>query len=138
VSRWLPVPLVSLAALAIGACGNSQPGYCDDRQDLKDAVDQLSDVRVRDSGLGALRAQLKTVQADAKTAVAAAKSDFPDETAAIGSAVDALSSVVQSVPSTPSAGECRQDRRASRSHRSGRQGVRRRLVCAMLMCGTAS
>jgi hypothetical protein len=105
--RWLPLPLVALA-LALPACGSSKPAYCGDRQDLRDAVDGLSAVNLRADGIGALRDQLKTVQADAKTAVSSAKSDFPDETAAISSAVDRLSSTVQAVPASPSPGDLAQ------------------------------
>jgi hypothetical protein len=104
MKRWLPLPLVVLT-VAVSACGGSKPGYCGDRQDLRDAVDQLSGIRLRESGVGALRDQLKTVQAAANTVVASAKSDFPDETAAIRSAVDGLSSAVQAVPSSPSPGD---------------------------------
>lgn len=48
---------------------------------------------------------MRTIQADAKTLTASAKSDFPDETSAISTAVDGLTSAVQNVPSPPGAAD---------------------------------
>jgi hypothetical protein len=105
MKRCLPLSAVALIAVAVGACGSSQPGYCGDRQDLRDAVDQLTEVNVRADGVGAIRDQLRTIQADAKTLTASAQSDFPEETSAISSSVDGLASVVQDVPSSPGAAD---------------------------------
>jgi hypothetical protein len=105
MKRCLLLPALLVVVVAVGACGSSKPGYCGDRQDLRDAVDQLSEVNVRDNGIGALREQVRTIQADAKTLTASAKSDFPDETSAISTAVDGLTSAVQNVPSPPGAAD---------------------------------
>jgi hypothetical protein len=103
MKRCLVLPTVALIAMAVGACGSSEPGYCGDRQDLRDGVDQLSEVDVRADGVGAMRDQLRTIQADAKTLTASAKSDFPEETSAISTSIDGLRSAVQSAQSPPGA-----------------------------------
>jgi hypothetical protein len=103
MKRCLVLPTVALIAMAVGACGSSEPGYCGDRQDLRDGVDQLSEVDVRADGVGAMRDQLRTIQADAKTLTASAKSDFPEETSALSTSIDGLRSAVQSAQSPPGA-----------------------------------
>jgi hypothetical protein len=105
MNRWLPLPTAVLVVLALAACGDSKPGYCGDRQDLRDSVDQVSAINLRDDGIGALREQLQTVRHDAQTVVAAAKSDFPDETSAISASVDRLSSAVDDSPAPPAAAD---------------------------------
>jgi hypothetical protein len=103
MNRCLLLSALALLAVAVGACGISEPGYCGDRQDLRDGVDQLSEFYVRADGVGAIRDHLRAVQADAKTLTASAKSDFPEETSAISTSVDGLRSAVQNAPSPPGA-----------------------------------
>ena len=100
------------AALAAGAlvaplagCGGSSsstPGYCQARENLKSSIAGLSRVDIRQGGVDSVKAQLQKVQADAQALVSSAKSDFPKETGAISSSVDALQHSVSSMSSSPS------------------------------------
>ncbi len=57
------------------------------------------------SGVSGLQSQLKKIQADANTLVSQAKGDFPSQTSAIKSSVDAFSSSVTSLSANPSASQ---------------------------------
>ena len=50
-----------------------------------------------------MKALLTKVQTDAKTLVSQAKSDFPSQTSAIKSSVDAFASALKALPANPSA-----------------------------------
>ena len=54
------------------------------------------------SGVGALEAAFRKIKTDANTVVGQAKSDFPSETSAIKSSVDALTSAVTALKTNPS------------------------------------
>jgi hypothetical protein len=57
------------------------------------------------SGISGLETQLKKIQTDAHALVNKAKGDFPSETSAIKSSVDALTTSVGSISRTPSASQ---------------------------------
>jgi hypothetical protein len=100
-SAWVRVPLVLAAAataVALAGCGSGKPAYCTDRTDLQNSVKGLTS-----AGISGLKTQLKQVQSDATTLVSSAKSDFPSETSAITSSVDALKNSLSALPSSPSA-----------------------------------
>jgi hypothetical protein len=106
-----PLRLVSsLAAAAtaaglLAACGSSssdKPAYCSDRSNLQQSVSDLKGVNLGTGAVSALQTQLGKVDSDAKALVASAKSDFPQETAAISSSVSALDTSVTSLASAPS------------------------------------
>jgi len=101
----LALALVAVAPVGLTACGgSSKPGYCTDRAALEQSVKSLTSLSPS-QGLSALQTQLRTIQSEANTLVASAKSDFPSETAAIRSSFDALASSVRSLPSSPSASQ---------------------------------
>ncbi len=97
-----PVLTVVIAVIALGGCGSSKPAYCTARSNLSNSVKGLTSP---EGGLSGLQAQLKKIQTDATSVVNSAKSDFPNETSAIKSSVDGLSTAVKSLPSNPSAGQ---------------------------------
>jgi len=102
-SAWVRVPLVLAAAataVALAGCGSGKPAYCTDRTDLQNSVKGLTS-----AGISGLKTQLKQVQSDATTLVSSAKSDFPNETSAITSSVDALKNSLSALPSSPSAAQ---------------------------------
>jgi hypothetical protein len=105
VSRLLRrslIAVVACAPLALGACGGGdQPGYCADRASLQSSIADLRNLSPSD-GLSGLEARLRTIQSDAQALVASARSDFPDETSAIGTSVDTLARDVRALPSNPS------------------------------------
>jgi phage-related protein len=93
-----------VAGLLLAACGgSSKPSYCSAVGNLKDSIKALPSTDVIANGTNALKSAFSKVQDNANAAVNAAKSDFPNETTAVKSAVDALSSTVQQVSSSPSA-----------------------------------
>ena len=95
--------LVAVAGVvAMAGCGSSKPAYCTDRTNLESSIKGLTSLSFS-SGVSGLEAQLKKIQSAATAAVNSAKSDFPSETSAIKSSVDALTGAVKGLPSSPSA-----------------------------------
>jgi phage-related protein len=97
------VPLAFAAAVAVVAaagCSSSKPAYCTDRTNLQNSVKGLTS-----SGISGLKTQAKQVESDATTLVNSAKSDFPNETSAITSSVDALKTSLTGLGSSPSAAQ---------------------------------
>ncbi|MGZ4185107.1 MAG: hypothetical protein ACXVUE_15180 [Solirubrobacteraceae bacterium] len=91
----------AVAALLAGCGGSSKPGYCAKTADLKTSVQDLGSVNVVQGGTNALTSALSSVQSNATAVVNSAKSDFPDQTAAISSSIDALKKSAQSLASSP-------------------------------------
>lgn len=103
--RALAVCVAVLALVAVTGCGgSSKPAYCTSRSNLENSVKGLTDLNVS-SGLSGLQAQLTKIQSDANAVVNSAKGDFPNETSAIKSSVNALADTIKAFPSSPSAGE---------------------------------
>jgi len=100
----------SLAAAAtaaglLAACGSSssaKAGYCSDRSNLQQSVSDLKGVKLSSGVVGEIQTQLAKVNSDAQALVASAKSDFPQETAAISSSVSALDTSVKDLGSAAS------------------------------------
>lgn len=97
--------LPALAALAtlvsLAGCGSSKPSYCAKETELKESVQALGEVNVVQGGTSAVTSALGKVESDAKELVAAAKSEFPTQTAAIDSSISALSATVGELSSSP-------------------------------------
>lgn len=91
----------AVAALLAGCGGSSKPGYCAKTSDLKKSVQDLGSVNVVQGGTNALTSALSSVESNATAVVNAAKSDFPDQTSAISSSIDALKKSAQSLASSP-------------------------------------
>ncbi len=90
----------TLIALA-GCGGSSKPAYCTDRTSLENSIKGLTSLSVS-SGVSGLKSQLTTIASDATSVVNAAKSDFPSQTTAVKTSVDALEAAVKALPSSPS------------------------------------
>jgi hypothetical protein len=88
--------LVGVAVL-ITACGASKPAFCKNRGALQESVSGIS----AGGGVSSLKAQLQTIESQAKNLVSSAKSDFPNETKAITGAVSSLQTSVKAVSSSP-------------------------------------
>jgi len=105
VGTWarVAVALVAVAVVvAMTGCGSSKPAYCTDRTNLENSIKGLSHPDLS-NGLSSLEAQVKKIESNATTLVNSAKSDFPTETSAITSSVDALKSAVTQLASDHSA-----------------------------------
>ena len=100
-SAWAWILLVLAAAtavIALAGCSSSKPAYCTDRTNLQNSVKGLTS-----AGISGLKTQLTQIQSDSTALVSSAKGDFPNETSAITSSVDALKSSLAALPSSPSA-----------------------------------
>ena len=90
--------IMTAAAIAIAACGgSSKPSFCSSLTTLKTSVQALPTTNVIKNGTNALKSAADTVVKNAHQVVDSAKSDFPDETAAITSSVDALQTTVKDI-----------------------------------------
>jgi Flp pilus assembly protein TadD len=96
----VPVTLAVVAVLS-GCGGSSKPSYCKQTASLKQSVSDLGSVNIVQGGTSALTSALSKVQSDASAVVNSAKSDFPNETSAITSSIDALKKSAQSLASSP-------------------------------------
>jgi hypothetical protein len=102
MTRRLLAVVVAATLVAVAGCGSSKPSYCSDRTNLSNSVKGLPGA-LSSGGVSGLQSQLTKVQSDASTLASSAKGDFPSQTAAITSSIDALSSAVKGLPSSPSA-----------------------------------
>ena len=91
----------AVAALLAACGGSSKPSYCGKTADLKKSIQDLGSVNVVQGGTNALTSALSSVQSNATAVVNSAKSDFPDQTSAISSSIDALKKSAQSLASSP-------------------------------------
>ena len=88
----VPLAFATTAAIvALAGCGSSKPAYCTDRTNLNNSIKGLTSLTAS-SGISGLKSQVNMIQSDATAVVNSAKSDFPSETSAITSSVDALKS----------------------------------------------
>jgi hypothetical protein len=98
--------VVAAGAGALAGCGSSssssKPAYCSDKSALGSSVKGLATVDVKSNGIDALTTQVQKVQSDARSLASSAKSDFPDQTSAITSSVNSLSTTVKGLSSPPS------------------------------------
>jgi outer membrane murein-binding lipoprotein Lpp len=96
---------LSVYTALIAGCGSSssKPDYCSSLSSLEASIKALPSTDVVKNGTSALESALKKVQSDANAVVSGAKSDFPNETSALKSSIDALSTTVKQLTSSPSA-----------------------------------
>jgi Flp pilus assembly protein TadD len=100
--RLWGVPAAIAVVAVLAACGSSsKPSYCQQTASLKQPVQDLGSVNIVQGGTNALTSALSKVQTDASAVVSSAKGDFPSETSAITSSIDALKKSAQSLASSP-------------------------------------
>src|SRR5918995_1108200 len=92
----------AVLALFGARCGDGGgPGYCSDVDDLEQSVKDLGDVDVVQGGTDAVTEALDEVEGNARSAVDAAKSDFPDETSAITESISRLKTAAGQLTDSP-------------------------------------
>ena len=104
--RILAVSLLgAVTAVAASGCGSSKPSYCDQREAFVSSINSLADVNPVKQGVDGLTKSIDEVKASGTKLIDAAKSDFPDQTKALGDSLDALSGSLQALkdPSTRTA-----------------------------------
>jgi len=94
---------LAAAAVLAGCGGADQPAYCQDRDDVEQAISDLGDVDVSADGVRALTDQLEQVRAEANALVRSTQDEFGDQAAALRSAVGALGPAAQEAAADPSA-----------------------------------
>jgi hypothetical protein len=92
----------SLVVLA--GCGSGKPAYCTARTNLQNSVKGLTSLSPS-SGISGLEAKVKKIQSDAAALGSSAKSDFPSQTSAVMSSVQALEGSVRGLSSNVSAAQ---------------------------------
>lgn len=95
------VGAISALVAVTGCGGGGKPGYCADRDNLESSIKDLGNLSLS-GGLSGLQSQLRTIQGNATKLVDSARSDFPSETSAINTSVNALASDVRALSSSPS------------------------------------
>jgi hypothetical protein len=90
-----------MLALTAAGCGGDDPGYCSEVSNLEQSVRDLGEVNVVEGGTNALEEALREVEANARSTVDAAKSDFPEETSAVSDSISSLTSSVEQVEGSP-------------------------------------
>jgi hypothetical protein len=103
VAGWLRGPLafaIAAGLVALSGC-SSTPAYCSDRTNLQNSVKELN----VSGGISGLKSQVAQIQSDATALVGSAQGDFPSQTSAITSSVDALKRSVTALPSSASVGQ---------------------------------
>jgi hypothetical protein len=88
----------ALMILAVGCGGSSKPAFCSNVSNLEQSAKNLDPSK----GVSSLKTQLQDLANQAQKIVPSAKSDFPNETAAIDSSVSKLKTDVKSIASSPS------------------------------------
>ena len=97
----LVVAVAALGLVALAGCGSSKPAYCSARAELENSIKGVSGLSPS-SGVSALQDTFNKVKSDANAVVTQAKSDFPNQTSAIKSSIDALTSAVTALEANPS------------------------------------
>jgi hypothetical protein len=107
VWAWVPA-LAAVVAVALTGCSSSTssgpPAYCAARTNLENSIKGLTSLNAS-SGVSGLKAQVTAVANSASTLVDQAKGDFPSQTSAITSSVNALKGSVTGLSSSPSAAQ---------------------------------
>ena len=97
---WV-IAVATIAMAAAGCGGDDQPSYCSDLDELRQSVEELSQVNVIEGGTSSLTTALERVETAARSTVDSARSDFPDEADAISDSVSALGSSAQQLAESP-------------------------------------
>jgi hypothetical protein len=97
---------VALASGAILAgCGSDKPEFCDRVDTLRESVSNLTDIQLDAGVLDSVRTDLAVVETEARATADAARQDFPEESSALESSVNAAVRAVDNLPSDPSTTE---------------------------------
>jgi hypothetical protein len=92
--------------LLIAACGgSSKPSYCSAVTNLENSVKGLANVNVIKNGTSSLSSQVHKIESNAQSVVSSAAGDFPNETSAVTTSMNALASSLKQVSGTPSASQ---------------------------------
>jgi hypothetical protein len=110
-AAWAGATLALAAgAVALTGCSSSSstssgpPAYCAARTNLENSIKGLTSLNAS-SGVSGLKSQVTAISNNASKLVDQAKGDFPSQTSAITTSVNALKSSVAGLSSSPSAAQ---------------------------------
>ena len=90
LSRMTSIVAAIAVAIAISvslsACGSSKPKYCSDVTDLQTSVSGID----LSGGVSSVKTQLQDIESETHQLIASARSDFPQQTSDIGTALNRL------------------------------------------------
>lgn len=95
---------VGFLVAASTGCGDDEPEYCSQVDELESSVDTFKG-DVTSANVSGLSSDVQTIKTDADDVVGSAKSDFPDETGAVESSVSKLVKAIEGLPQSPSASD---------------------------------
>jgi hypothetical protein len=102
-SRARALGAIPVVVLLLGACGgSSRPSYCSAVSNLENSVKGLASVNVIKNGTSSLKSQVHKIESNAESVATSAAGDFPNETSAVVSSLNALASSVKHISGTPS------------------------------------
>ncbi|MFL5859498.1 MAG: hypothetical protein ACJ780_01775 [Solirubrobacteraceae bacterium] len=92
------------AAVLIAGCGSSgssKPSYCSSLTSLEDSIKAVPSTDIIQNGTKGLKASVDNVVNNAHAVVDSAKKDFPNETGAITSSIDSLTTTINEIEKSP-------------------------------------
>jgi hypothetical protein len=98
------VALAGCSSSSSGSSSSGPPAYCAARTNLENSIKALTSLNAS-SGVSGLKAQVTAIENNAGKLVDQAKGDFPSQTSAITSSVDALKSSIAGLSSSPTAAQ---------------------------------
>ena len=100
----LAVALALTLVLGGAGCGGGgKPGYCSDLDQLEQSIKDIGGIELTSDVREDVTNALMKIESNARATVASAKSDFPDETAAIDKSVSRLQTSARRLADSPSA-----------------------------------
>lgn len=86
-------------SVSVSACGSSKPKFCADVTDLQKSVGAID----LSGGLSSVKTQLQGIKSETNQLIASARSDFPQQTSDIRTALNRLTTSGQAAVASPSA-----------------------------------
>ena len=93
--------LFAVLVLALPGCGKSRAAECDSFDEVRQSVNQLTNVTLSENGMSALADGVKNVQAELTQFVADSQARFQAQTDPLKAAVDQLSASVATAKADP-------------------------------------
>ena len=85
-------------SVSLSACGSSKPKFCSDLSSLQKSIRGIS----LSGGLSSVKSQLQEVKTETNQLISSAKTDFPQQTSDLRSALNRLKSSGRTAAASPS------------------------------------
>lgn len=97
--RVLIITAGCCAAIALAACGSSEPDYCEQRDQLSTQIAQIRDTNVIKEGTNTVRSRVGAALTQTQKLADSAKGDFPNETRDLDVAVNSVKTSLDALQS---------------------------------------